>query len=141
VGLESSFDSPYVFHLGLGPHFEHNHVEAKIIRDNVKGSSKGYGFVKFYNINFTSQIIAHMNGYGLVYKNTRKKKAFVPPPHFINMREVKEMHIPVEHKRDPVTGEVFETIEGMMFKDAYVFKIASMKSISSQIIQPTFVEL
>ncbi|XP_057873734.1 putative transcription elongation factor SPT5 homolog 1 [Cryptomeria japonica] len=74
-------------------------------------------------------------------KDVGKKKAFVPPPRFINMREVKDMRIPVERKRDSVTGEVFETIEGMMFKDGYVYKTVSMKSISSQNIQPSFDEL
>uniref|UniRef100_A0A0C9RJB2 Transcription elongation factor SPT5 n=1 Tax=Wollemia nobilis TaxID=56998 RepID=A0A0C9RJB2_9CONI len=74
-------------------------------------------------------------------KDSGKKKAFVPPPRFINMREVKDMRIPVERKRDPVTGELFETIEGMMFKDGYVYKTVSMKSISSQNIQPSFDEL
>lgn len=74
-------------------------------------------------------------------KDVGKKKAFVPPPRFINMREVKDMRIPVERKRDPVTGELFETIEGMMFKDGYVYKTVSMKSISSQNIQPSFDEL
>eukprot|EP00252_Welwitschia_mirabilis_P027077 TRINITY_DN9158_c0_g1_i3.p1 TRINITY_DN9158_c0_g1~~TRINITY_DN9158_c0_g1_i3.p1 ORF type:complete len:1022 (-),score=279.00 TRINITY_DN9158_c0_g1_i3:488-3553(-) len=74
-------------------------------------------------------------------KDVGRKKAFVPPPRFINMREVKDMRIPVERKRDPVTKEVFETIDGMMFKDGYIYKTVSLKSISSQNIQPSFDEL
>ena len=31
-------------------------------------------------------------------KDVGKKKAFVPPPRFINIREVKDMRIPVERK-------------------------------------------
>lgn len=74
-------------------------------------------------------------------KDVGKNKAFVPPPRFINIPEVKDMRIPVEHKRDLVIGELFETIEGMMFKDGYVYKTVSMKSISSQNIQPSFDKL
>ncbi|ERN01275.1 hypothetical protein AMTR_s00002p00250180 [Amborella trichopoda] len=70
-----------------------------------------------------------------------KKKNFVPPPRFINTREMKDMHIPVERRRDPATGEYFETIDGMMFKDGYLYKTVSMKSISSQNIHPSFDEL
>ncbi|ERM97746.1 hypothetical protein AMTR_s03307p00006510 [Amborella trichopoda] len=51
------------------------------------------------------------------------------------------MHIPVERRQDSITGEYFETIDGMMFKDGYLYKIVSMKSISSQNIQPSFDEL
>ncbi|KAL4178910.1 hypothetical protein AMTRI_Chr13g117500 [Amborella trichopoda] len=71
----------------------------------------------------------------------KKKKNFVPPPRFINNREMKYMHIPVERKQDAITGEYFETIDGMMFKDGYLYKTVSMKSISSQNIQPSFDEL
>ena len=39
--------------------------EAKVIRDHVNGSSKGYGFVKFYEIHCVVQAIAHMNSYRL----------------------------------------------------------------------------
>ncbi|GFZ09898.1 global transcription factor group A2 [Actinidia rufa] len=62
-----------------------------------------------------------------------KKKAFVPPP--------QKMHIRVERRRDPMTGDYYENINGMMFKDGFLYKTVSMKSISTQNIQPTFDEL
>ncbi|CAL8115597.1 unnamed protein product [Prunus armeniaca] len=34
-----------------------------------------------------------------------KKKAFVPPPRFMNIDEVRQLHIHVERRRDPVTGD------------------------------------
>ena len=40
-------------------------VEAKVIRDYVNGSSKGYGFVKFDDIHCVFQATARMNGYRL----------------------------------------------------------------------------
>ncbi|KAF7827360.1 putative transcription elongation factor SPT5-like protein 1 [Senna tora] len=70
-----------------------------------------------------------------------KKKAFVPPPRFMNVDEARELHIRVEHRRDPMTGERFETIGGMMFKDGFLYKTVSIKSISAQNIKPTFDEL
>ncbi|KAK8965315.1 hypothetical protein KSP40_PGU017846 [Platanthera guangdongensis] len=70
-----------------------------------------------------------------------KKKAFVPPPRFFNVDEAREMHIRVERRRDKDTGEFFEMVENMMFKDGFLYKTVSMKSIRSQNIQPTFDEL
>ncbi|KAJ0988228.1 hypothetical protein J5N97_006584 [Dioscorea zingiberensis] len=74
-------------------------------------------------------------------RDVSKKKTFVPPPRFFNIDEAREMHIRVERKRDRDTGEYFETIDNMMFKDGFLYKTVSMKSISSQNIQPTFDEL
>ncbi|XP_077211563.1 putative transcription elongation factor SPT5 homolog 1 isoform X2 [Tasmannia lanceolata] len=74
-------------------------------------------------------------------RDVGKKKAFVPPARFINMDEAREMHIRVERRRDSVTGDHFETIGGMLFKDGFLFKTVSMKSISTHNIQPTFDEL
>ncbi|GLT32208.1 hypothetical protein SLA2020_068910 [Shorea laevis] len=70
-----------------------------------------------------------------------KKKAFVPPPRFMNIDEARELNIRVERRRDPMTGEYFENIGGMYFKDGFLYKTVSMKSISVQNIKPTFDEL
>ena len=51
------------------------------------------------------------------------------------------MHIRVEHRRDPMTGDYFENVGGMMFKDGLLYKSVSMKSVSAQNIQPTIDEL
>ncbi|XP_045816129.1 putative transcription elongation factor SPT5 homolog 1 [Trifolium pratense] len=69
-----------------------------------------------------------------------KKKAFVPPPRFMNVDEARELHIRVEHRRDAY-GERFEAFGGMMFKDGFLYKTVSIKSISAQSIKPTFDEL
>ncbi|KAI0497125.1 hypothetical protein KFK09_023453 [Dendrobium nobile] len=53
----------------------------------------------------------------------------------------KLMHIRVKCRRDKDTGEYFEMVENMMFKDGFLYKTMSMKSIRSQNIQPTFDEL
>lgn len=40
-----------------------------------------------------------------------------------------------------MTGDYFENISGMLFKDGFLYKTVSIKSISSQNIKPTFDEL
>ncbi|KAL5225364.1 hypothetical protein ABZP36_012003 [Zizania latifolia] len=70
-----------------------------------------------------------------------KKKAFVAPPRFFNIDEAREMHIRVERRRDKDSGEYFEMIDGLMFKDGFLYKTVSIKSISTQNIQPSFDEL
>lgn len=74
-------------------------------------------------------------------RDVAKKKAFVPPPRFMNIEEARELHIRVERRKDQMTGDYYENINGMMFKDGFLIKTVSIKSISTQNIQPTFDEL
>ncbi|CAN8246881.1 unnamed protein product [Cochlearia groenlandica] len=74
-------------------------------------------------------------------REVAKKKAFVPPPRFMNIDEAREMHIRVERRRDPMTGDYFENIGGMLFKDGFLYKQVSLKSITAQNVTPTFDEL
>ncbi|PON74479.1 Transcription elongation factor [Parasponia andersonii] len=74
-------------------------------------------------------------------RETVKKKAFVPPPRFMNIDEARELHIRVERRRDAMTGDYFENVGGMLFKDGFLYKTVSMKSISAMNIKPTFDEL
>ncbi|KAJ1688274.1 hypothetical protein LUZ63_019664 [Rhynchospora breviuscula] len=69
-----------------------------------------------------------------------KKKTFVPPPRFFNIEEARELKLRVERKRGD-SGEYFDFVEGLMFKDGFLYKTVSMKSISVNNIQPTFDEL
>ncbi|XP_050214737.1 putative transcription elongation factor SPT5 homolog 1 [Mercurialis annua] len=74
-------------------------------------------------------------------REVAKKKAFVPPPRFMNVDEARELHIRVERKKDSMSGDYFDYIGGMMFKDGFLHKTVSIKSISVQNIIPTFDEL
>lgn len=74
-------------------------------------------------------------------REVSKKKAFVPPQRFMNVEEARELNLRVERRRDPMSGDYFENINGMMFKDGFLYKLVSMKSISAQNIHPTFDEL
>ncbi|CAK9145726.1 unnamed protein product [Ilex paraguariensis] len=60
-----------------------------------------------------------------------KKKA-ITPPRFMNIAEARQ---------NQKTGDYFENIEGMMFKDGFLYKTVSMKSISIQNNQPSLDEL
>ncbi|GJS80773.1 putative transcription elongation factor SPT5 homolog 1 [Tanacetum coccineum] len=74
-------------------------------------------------------------------REVQKKKIFTPPLRFMNVDEARDMHIRVERRRDPMTGDYFENINGMMFKDGFLYKTVSIKSIRIQNIQPSFDEL
>ncbi|XP_062114802.1 uncharacterized protein LOC133827049 [Humulus lupulus] len=49
--------------------------------------------------------------------------------------------IRVERRRHPMTGEFFDYIGGMMFKDGFLYKLVSTRSILAHIIEPTLDEL
>ncbi|KAL6635202.1 hypothetical protein ACP70R_027873 [Stipagrostis hirtigluma subsp. patula] len=70
-----------------------------------------------------------------------KKKSFVPPPRFFSVDEAREMHIRVDRRRNRDSGEYFDIVDGLMFKDGFLHKTFSVKSISTQNIQPSFDEL
>ncbi|KAM7255769.1 hypothetical protein ACFE04_011510 [Oxalis oulophora] len=74
-------------------------------------------------------------------RDVPKKKQFVPPPRLMNIDEARELHIRVERRRDPTTGDYFENINGMLFKEGFLYKTVSLKSISVNNIKPTFDEL
>eukprot|EP00245_Coleochaete_scutata_P016187 TRINITY_DN746_c0_g2_i1.p1 TRINITY_DN746_c0_g2~~TRINITY_DN746_c0_g2_i1.p1 ORF type:complete len:1066 (+),score=270.70 TRINITY_DN746_c0_g2_i1:65-3262(+) len=64
-----------------------------------------------------------------------------PPARFVNMNEVESLRIPVEHKRDTVTGGMFDFFDGKKFMNGYHYKVMSLKSIDGKSITPTFDEL
>lgn len=70
-----------------------------------------------------------------------KKKAFTPAPRLMNVDEARDLNLRVERRRNPMSGDYFENINGMLFKDGFLFKNVSMKSISAQNIHPSFDEL
>ncbi|TVU28725.1 hypothetical protein EJB05_20255 [Eragrostis curvula] len=70
-----------------------------------------------------------------------KKKSFVPPPRFFSVDEAREMHIRVERRRNRNSGEYFDVVDGLMFKDGFLHKTYSIKSISTQNVKPSFDEL
>lgn len=74
-------------------------------------------------------------------RDVGRKKAYVPPPRFFNIDEARELRIRVERRRDRDSGEYFESVDNMMFKDGFLYKTVSMKSINSNSVQPTFDEL
>lgn len=54
---------------------------------------------------------------------------------------IRDLRIPVERKRDGSTGELFDQFGGMMFKDGYLYKYVSLKTIDAKGIEPSLDEL
>ncbi|CAN6233267.1 unnamed protein product [Urochloa humidicola] len=73
--------------------------------------------------------------------NEVAKKSFVTAPRFFSADEAREMHIRVDRRRNRDTGEYFDVVGSSMFKDGFLYKTFSIKSISTQNIQPSFDEL
>ncbi|KAI3926533.1 hypothetical protein MKX01_011429 [Papaver californicum] len=69
------------------------------------------------------------------------KKAIVLPPRLVNSDEARNLSIPVDFRRERSTGISFDLIDGKTFKDGFLYKIVSKKSIEYQNIQPSFNEL
>lgn len=55
-------------------------VMAKVIKDRLTGTSKGYGFVKYSDVSMANQAIASMNGYHLEGRTIAVRVAGKPPP-------------------------------------------------------------
>jgi transcription elongation factor SPT5 len=60
---------------------------------------------------------------------------------FANSHENREMHIRVERRRNRNSGEYFDIVDDLMFKDGFLHKTFSIKSISTKNVQPSFDEL
>ncbi|CAL9773923.1 unnamed protein product [Musa acuminata subsp. burmannicoides] len=69
------------------------------------------------------------------------KLAAVPAPRLISSHELESFRPHIEVKRDRLTGELFEVLDGMMLKDGYLFKKVSTGSVIFSGVQPSSSEL
>ncbi|XP_066364221.1 protein RNA-directed DNA methylation 3-like isoform X2 [Miscanthus floridulus] len=69
------------------------------------------------------------------------KEAAVPAPRLISSQELEFFRPHIEIKRDRQTGEVFEVLDGLMFKDGFLYKKVALSSLIYWGIQPTETEL
>eukprot|EP01018_Ginkgo_biloba_P037558 Gb_30110 [translate_table: standard] len=74
-------------------------------------------------------------------KGKSKSKIATPPSRFIDMDQVKALGIPIFMHKDKYTGHYFQLINGEKLKDGYIYKTMSMKSVNSQNVQPSIVEI
>ncbi|KAM3378462.1 putative transcription elongation factor SPT5 1 [Capsicum galapagoense] len=74
-------------------------------------------------------------------RDVPRNEAVIPRPRLMNIDEAREMNIHVERKRNTWTGDSFDIIGRMSFKDGFLYKTVAVKSISTQNIHPTFNEL
>ncbi|KAM3689518.1 hypothetical protein ACJW31_09G051600 [Castanea mollissima] len=89
----------------------------------------------------TVKLIPRIDLQALAVGNKSGRGVVVPPPRFMNIDEARELNITVKRGRDPITGDYFDKIDAMMFKDGFLYKQVSMKSINSQNIKPTLDEV
>ncbi|CAI0383022.1 unnamed protein product [Linum tenue] len=69
------------------------------------------------------------------------RKAIAPHPRFMNINEARQLNIHVERKRDPLTGDYFDKMDGKLFSDGFLYKSVAMKCITAANIRPSFDEL
>ncbi|KAI3885878.1 hypothetical protein MKX03_008399, partial [Papaver bracteatum] len=69
------------------------------------------------------------------------KKAYIPSARLMKIDEARNLNIPVDYRTGRSTNIQFCVIDGKMFKDGFLYKTVSMRSIDYQNIQPTFSEL
>ncbi|KAI3942315.1 hypothetical protein MKW92_041452 [Papaver armeniacum] len=69
------------------------------------------------------------------------KKAIVPSQRLVNSGKARNLNIPVDSRRERSTAICFDVIDGKMFKDGFLYKTVSKKSIEYQNIQPSLDEL
>ncbi|XP_062231805.1 protein RNA-directed DNA methylation 3 [Phragmites australis] len=69
------------------------------------------------------------------------KEAAVPAPRLISSQELEFFRPHIEMKRDRQTGDVFEVLDGLMFKDGFLYKRVALSSLIYWGIQPTETEL
>ncbi|KAL6620493.1 hypothetical protein ACP70R_035632 [Stipagrostis hirtigluma subsp. patula] len=69
------------------------------------------------------------------------KGAAIPAPRLISSQELEFFGPHIEMKRDRQTGEVFEVLDGLMFKDGFLYKRVALSSLIYWGIQPTETEL
>ncbi|KAI3934243.1 hypothetical protein MKW98_009224 [Papaver atlanticum] len=69
------------------------------------------------------------------------KKAIVPPQRLVISDEARNLYIPVDSRKERSTRISFDVIDGKTFKDGFVCKTVSKKSIEYQNIQPSFDKL
>ncbi|OIT04929.1 putative transcription elongation factor spt5 -like 1 [Nicotiana attenuata] len=74
-------------------------------------------------------------------REVTKKKAVIPLPRLMNIDEARELNIHVEREHGTRTGDYFETIGSMSFRDGFLYMTVAVKSISTQNIHPTFDEV
>jgi len=69
------------------------------------------------------------------------KDAGVPAPRLISSQELEYFGPHIERRRDRQTGDVFEVLDGLMFKDGFLYKRVAISSLIYWGIQPTDTEI
>ncbi|KAF6171480.1 hypothetical protein GIB67_018004 [Kingdonia uniflora] len=69
------------------------------------------------------------------------KQTTVPTPRLVSSRDLEKFRSHIRSKRDSQTGILFETIDGMMLKDGFLYKKVSIDSLSYTSVIPSVIEI
>ncbi|XP_059666033.1 protein RNA-directed DNA methylation 3 [Cornus florida] len=69
------------------------------------------------------------------------KKTVTPAPRLISSSELEEFRPLIQYRRDRDTGEMLEALDGLMFKDGFIYKKVSIDSLSFWAVTPSEDEL
>ncbi|CAN1238473.1 Protein RNA-directed DNA methylation 3 [Linum grandiflorum] len=69
------------------------------------------------------------------------KKTDVPAPRLINSNELEEFRPLIQFRRDRDSGMMFEVLDGLMFKDGFLYKKVSLDSLNCWTVMPSKEEL
>uniref|UniRef100_J3M8P4 KOW domain-containing protein n=1 Tax=Oryza brachyantha TaxID=4533 RepID=J3M8P4_ORYBR len=69
------------------------------------------------------------------------REASIPAPRLISSQELEFFRPHIEIRRDRQTGDVFEVLDSLMFKDGFLYKRVALSSLIYWGIQPTEAEL
>ncbi|RAL37239.1 hypothetical protein DM860_004161 [Cuscuta australis] len=73
-------------------------------------------------------------------KEVLKKSVVTPPARLMNVNEARELYVCMDRTRDLSNGDYYDVIGGMLFKDGFLYKKVSIRSLSTLNVQPTFDE-
>eukprot|EP00898_Chlorokybus_atmophyticus_P002859 jgi/Chlat1/3574/Chrsp234S03564 len=72
------------------------------------------------------------------YANRKRPR---PPQRLFNAQDAKDLGLPLDRRRDNITGDYHEIFANQRFNKGYVIKIVSLKSCNTKDISPTYEEL
>lgn len=71
----------------------------------------------------------------------KRKRKTRPPARFFNPEEIQQMKLPMDSRREPITGERCYYYDNSYFTDGFLIKTLNIKSLDTYEVMPTFDEL
>ncbi|KAL3520770.1 hypothetical protein ACH5RR_018919 [Cinchona calisaya] len=117
---------------------------ARVKNGKYKGDLAQVVAVNYVRKKVTVKLIPRIDLQALAEKFGRgitANRAVNPAPRLISSSELEEFRPLIQYRRDRDTNKFFEILDGMMLKDGYLYKKASIDSLSFWGVTPTADEL